>query len=74
MASKLRMQVIIVSLFSQLKVQILLKKVKILNQLLSDLQETGVSKLETAVSFYSLTPKNKLKSKDFFGMKFSLFC
>jgi hypothetical protein len=51
-----------------------LKKVKILNQLLSDLQETGVSKLETAVSFYSLTPKNKLKSKDFFGMKFSLFC
>jgi len=66
MASKLRMQVVIFSLPSQLKVQILLKKVKILNQLQPNLQETGVSKLETAVSFYDLTPQKSAKIEGFF--------
>jgi hypothetical protein len=30
-------------------------------------QETGVSKLETAVSFYSLTPQKSAKIEGFFG-------
>jgi len=44
-----------------------LKKGNILNLLQSDLQEAGVSKLETAVSFYSLTPQKSAKIEGFFG-------
>jgi hypothetical protein len=57
LVSKLKMQVVIFSLPSQLKVKIPFKKVKILNHLQPGHRETGVSKLETPVSFYNLTPQ-----------------